>query len=304
MQKHFCRLRRTALNNLKWIILAAAALAHAGTDESALQPPNAANKDQYHLFKPTPGDLLREMVTDRPDQTESPYTVDAGHFQVEMDLFVFGQDHDQANGADTVTREYNFSTLNLKMGLLNNLDAQLMLSPYSRVDTEDRQAGTRTRAEGFGDITVRLKQNLWGNDGGKTAFGLMPFVKFPTSRDALGNEAVEGGLILPLAIELPKGWSLGLMTEFDFMRNANNRRYHPEFINSITFGHDLIGKLEGYVEFFSAVSTDRDARWMGMVDAGLVYGLTKNLRLDGGINIGVTRAANDWNPFVGLSWRF
>ena len=35
---------------------------------------------------------MREMSTDRPDKTESPYTVDAGHFQIEWDLFNFERD--------------------------------------------------------------------------------------------------------------------------------------------------------------------------------------------------------------------
>src|SRR5260370_39901959 len=30
----------------------------------------------------------------------------------------------------------------------------------------------------------------------------------------------------------------------------------------------------------------------------------KNLRLDGGIFIGVTPAADDWHPWLGMTWRF
>ena len=48
--------------------------------------PGDANKSQYHLFNPTPTGLMRELSTDRPDKTESPYTVDAGHLQIEVDL--------------------------------------------------------------------------------------------------------------------------------------------------------------------------------------------------------------------------
>jgi hypothetical protein len=35
-----------------------------------------ADKSQYSLFNPTPERLLRDMTTDRPDTTESPFTVD------------------------------------------------------------------------------------------------------------------------------------------------------------------------------------------------------------------------------------
>jgi hypothetical protein len=272
----------------------------AKTDEAGPKP----DKSQYHLFNPTPRASMREMVTDRPDKTESPYTVDAGHFQFELDFVNHTRDHDRSDGADTRVTSYAVLPVNLKVGLLNQVDLQLMLDTWNRVKTEDRVAGTVTRQSGFGDVTPRLKINLWGNDGGATAMAVMPFVKIPTNQDHLGNEAVEGGIILPLAIELPLGFDLGLMTEFDFNRNEANLRYHPEFINSLTVGHDLIGKLGGFIEFFSQVSADDGADWIGTIDLGLTYELTPNLRLDGGVSIGVTHAADDLNPFIGLSFRF
>lgn len=41
---------------------------------------------KYSLFNSVPRSQMREMETERPDVTESPYTVDAGHFQYETDL--------------------------------------------------------------------------------------------------------------------------------------------------------------------------------------------------------------------------
>ncbi|CAN1722741.1 exported protein of unknown function [Hyphomicrobium sp. 1Nfss2.1] len=40
---------------------------------------NAGEKAQHNLFNPTPRALMREMTTGRPDSTEVPLTVDAGH---------------------------------------------------------------------------------------------------------------------------------------------------------------------------------------------------------------------------------
>ena len=54
----------------------------------------------------------------------------------------------------------------------------------------------------------------------------------------------------------------------------------------------------------SAVPFGNGSSWVGTVDLGLTYALTKNIQLDAGVNIGVTRAADDWNPFVGISFRF
>lgn len=266
--------------------------------------PAALNKSQYHLFNPTPTEAMRELTTDRPDKTESPFTVDAGHFQIESDLATHTRDRDTSAGGDTHVRAWSFGTLNLKAGLWNDADLQLVLEPWSEVRTKDRATGTLLTQRGFGDIVTRFKLNFWGNDGGRTAFGIMPFVKAPTSQHGLGNNAVEGGVIFPLALGLPAGWELGAMTEFDFNRNAADSGRHAEFINSVTVGHDLFGHLGAYAEFFSQASIDRGTDWIGTVDFGLTYGLTENIQLDGGINIGVTPTADDLNFFAGISARF
>ena len=88
------------------------------------------------------------------------------------------------------------------------------------------------------------------------------------------------------------------------MRDEDECGYHAEFVNSIAFGLDLFGRLFGYVEFFSAVSTERDAEWVSTFDTGVTHELTENVQLNAGVNIGVTRSADNWNGFVGLGWRF
>ena len=272
----------------------------ASAAPAADAPPD---KSQFNLLHPTPPQWLREMSTDRPDKTESPYTVDAGHFQIELDLVNYSYDRHNPARDGTLVRTWAIAPLNLKVGLLNNLDVQLVLQPHTYVHTSDPAAGV-SRQRGFGDLVTRVKWNLWGNDGVATAFALMPYFKLPTNQDQLGNHSVEGGLIAPLAVELPAGWGMGLMTQLDVVRDTRSSGYHPEFVNTVTFGHDIIGDLGGYVEFFSSLSAERGASWVGTVDLGLTYALTKNLQLDAGINIGVTRAADDFNPFVGLSFRF
>ena len=263
------------------------------------------DKSGYHLFNPTPVESMREMSTDRPDKTESAYTVDAGHFQIEMDLVSYTRDHDTAGGADTQVEAWAIAPINLKIGLLNSVDLQTVIETYQHIDTDDRTTGSKTRQTGFGDVTSRLKVNLWGNDGGPTALAVMPYVKYPTSQDRIGNNSVEGGIILPMAIELPAGFGMGVMPQFDFVRDGSGDGHHVEFVNTLTVGHSIVGDLGMYVEFFSAVITEEeDSPWIGTVDVGFTYGFTPNLQLDFGVNIGVTDSADDWNPFLGLSYRY
>ncbi|MFN0058081.1 MAG: transporter [Planctomycetota bacterium] len=258
-------------------------------------------KDHYHLFHPTPRNALRDLSTDRPDTTESPYTVDAGHFQLELSFVDFTVDHRNENSQ--TTRAFAAAPMLLKVGLCNSVDLQVGIDPYTRARTIDRPTRTHETAEGFGDTIVRLKKNLWGNDGGETAFALMPFVKFPTADNDLGNEQLEGGLIAPLGVGLPNDFSLGLMAEFDLNRDGEDDRYVLDFVHTATVSHDIVGDLAGYVEYAGFANLHDDEEYRGYFDAGITFGWTIDLQLDAGTRIGLTEASDDLGFFVGLSVR-
>ena len=258
------------------------------------------NKSRYNLFNSTPANLLRELATDRPDKTEGPTTVDAGHCQFEMDFATFT--YDRTDGVRT--KNWNIVPFNIRVGLLNTVELSLIFESYLRQAIEDRPARTMSILSGIGDFTTRLKINLWGDDGGQTAFALLPFVKFPTSTGGLRDAPVEGGAIFPFSIKLPAKIDMGMETGVSFLRNESGGNYHQEFVNSVTFTREIIGKLSGYCEFFSGVITEHDSDWIATVDLGVTYALTENLQLDCGCNIGVTRAADDINAFSGISVRF
>lgn len=264
----------------------------------------ADDKSQYTLFNPTPQNLMREMSTDRPDKTESPYTVDAGHFQFEADLVNFTRNRDTNDGANTKTRAYDVMAINAKAGLLHNLDIQFVVETFKYDKTTDFDVGTTEKKSGFGDITTRLKYNVWGNDGGTTALGIMPFVKFPTNSDDLANDDIEGGVIVPLAVDLGNDWSMGLMTELDINKDEDDSGYHAEYVNSITFGKAITDAMGMYAEFFTSKSSESRSDWANTLDFGMTYGIGDNVQLDAGVNIGVTDAADDLNPFIGATYRF
>ena len=257
-------------------------------------------KNRFDLFHPTPEALMREMETDRPDKTESPITVDAGHYQVEMDFasYTFDQSKHERKTAWAV------APVNLKIGVLTNLDLQLVVETYNSEKTTDRDTGRTERASGFGDVRLRAKYNFLGNEGGPTAFAVMPFLKLPTASRDLGNGAVEGGVILPLLFRLPADCELATQLEIDQARNADRGGYHQEVVNAVTFSHDFTKRLAGYVEVFSALSNERHAGWVATFDCGLTYRLSANVQVDTGVNVGLTEAADDLNPFVGLSVRY
>jgi len=261
------------------------------------------NKSQYTLFNPTPAGQLRDFAPDRPDQTEGPFTVDAGHIQFEVGIFQYTYSDQPQRFADIRTKSYEWASTMIKLGILNNLDLELLIPIYNEMNI--RQGSARSRMSGFGDLVIRAKLNLFGNEGNlPVALGFIPFMKIPTNQDGLGNHAVESGFILPVNFKLPWDFQLAAMTELDINEDAANTGYHPDYVNSASLHHPIGKQLDAYVEFFTDISTERHTGWVGTVDGGLAYSISDNIILDAGVNAGVTRAAADWQPFVGLSCRF
>ena len=270
----------------------------AASAASAAPGSGNADKGRFTLFNPTPRGLMREMETDRPDVTESPRTVDAGHVQVELSFLAYTHEREGAAHADALS----ILPANIKVGLTNDVDLQLVLDPYGRV--RGRAAdGASERRSGFGDTQLRLKINLWGNDEGPTALGVMPFIQFPTAGDDRGSGRVEGGVIVPFSFELPAGFGMAVMGGFDIVRDEANEGYGIEFLHTVNLNRHIVGDLGGYVEYIGVSPIDTGGGYVALLGAGLTYGLSDDVQLDAGVNVGLSDAAEDYTVFAGVSFR-
>jgi len=270
--------------------LASLAILLSLTQVTVAQEVPPPDKSAYSLLNPTPKELWRPLRADRPDFTESPYTVDAGAVQIEMSFV------DYAHNGDSDS--WTAAPINLKIGLLNDVDLQLVFDPYVH-----EKNGRATR-DGVGDTQVRLKINLWGNDGGKTAFAIMPFLKIPTASHGLGNNKVEGGVIFPLSTDIAEGVGLGLMFETDFVYDETDDGYDTEFILTAVVGFDLTDDLGFYIEGIGIESTDSGSDSRAILGLGFTHALSTNTVIDVGVNFGLAGDADDVNIFAGLTLRF
>jgi hypothetical protein len=245
-------------------------------------------------LSPRNSSTLRELTTDRPDATESPFTVDRGHVQLEMDVASYTR-----NRLDGVrTEEWAVAPFNLRYGIGTNLEAGIFVVPHLRV-TEQSRGEAKTRRSGAGDATLRMKMNFWGNDGGATAFGLMADVALPTAANGLGREHTEGALTFPVAYELGNGWAGAAMTSVELVHSGNSRR--AVWVNTITFARELARNLGGFLEVTSAAG---DGAHVATFNCGLTRPINAGFQLDGGVNIGISRTAPDLTVFAGIARKF
>jgi hypothetical protein len=260
------------------------ALSYAQTDTSI-------SKKQYNLFNPTPKNLMREFATDRPDVTESAYTVDAGHFQLETDLFK--TEHFKATKIITTNNFYNIA--NIKMGITNSLDLQLVVS--SLVASRINNGISKTKTSGFGGVILRAKQNLWGNDNIRSALSILPFVNIPSGN----NSKFSGGIVMPFALSLPHGWNFGSQIEADITEGIMNNNYYFNFLASATVSHSLFKNFDFFAE--DVLSRDNELKtYEYFLDGGFVFALSPAIHIDTGIYYGL-KSASPTTYFLGLSFR-
>ena len=170
------------------------------TTQPTSQPPD---KWRYSLFDPTPAEQLRGMDTDRPNVTNTPHTIDAGHIQVETGLVDYSYYHARSGGHELRSENAAFGQVELRLGLLNNLEISAATTAYSINSTHDFNSAQTTRAEGVGDTVVGAKLNLWGDDGVADTWvnraGDSAAVQDPHRRGSPGQRSrrIRGGVAVP-----------------------------------------------------------------------------------------------------------
>ncbi|MFZ1104707.1 MAG: transporter [Hyphomicrobiaceae bacterium] len=271
---------------------------------AAVGTAGAQDKSQYTLLNPTPDHLLRDMTTDRPDITETPFSIDAGHVQIETTVLGFARS--RADGLGAITDTYELAVTNVRIGLTHNLEAGFVWQPYGVVRIHGGPGGD-TRLSGIGGLELRGKINLWGNDTfgkpGSSALGLLPFVVLPTDRhNGISPDFAEAGLIVPYALKLTDKLSLGINAGIAWVKGDASAGYHAESMASASLGVEWSDKLGTFYEVAGRFHADGGDEVV--LGTGVTYRLSKNVQLDAGANFGITSAADRFNPFIGMAVRF
>ena len=233
----------------------------------------------------------RDLATDRPDTTESPVTVPKGRFQIEAEALAHSWD-DGRSASWTVGESL------LKYGVTDRMDVHLNVPVYSRVREEG--AGW---AEGFGDLAFRMKYNLWGNDKGRSALAVLPFVSAPTAADGVGADAWEFGVAFPFSLDLTDSLSFGLQQQFDWLDDGSGG-HDFEWLQSVVMGVSLTEKAGVFAEAVTVLRFEGDETTDVAVNVGGTYQFTPDCQLDAGVRVGLAGEVDDVQLFLGWSQRF
>ncbi len=253
----------------------------------------------YYILRKAAGCLVLLVLAGvgRGQITEWPTTVAPGRFLLEMDALSLTFDREPGEKYTAVGAASTFLTT----GLTHNWDIQVGAELF--LSQKYESGGFSDRDSGIGDVYVRTKWRFYENAETGTEVAILPYVKIPTNSGDVGNDKVEGGLIVPWKTSIGGGFDLAAMAELDFLRNNADDGYDLYAYFSASLSRNLTSAVGVYAEAALGKSSG-GSPVEGILGGGVTLALSENTWWDLGVYRGVSDGAADWNHVLRFNFGF
>ncbi|MCG8474151.1 MAG: transporter [Cytophagales bacterium] len=211
-----------------------------------------------------------ELITDRPDQTESSVTVPKSSLQIESG-FLYEKYSSQANKAI-------WNTTLLRYGLLENMEMRLGWEA-SRSRTALNGRDDVTVAQGLSPLSLGFKVNIQKGEGFKPSIGFLASVELPFSASSSYiTKGTGASMRFSLEHDLSEKFSMGYNLGADWSGENAYATYAYTFV----VGYSPADRLGLFAELYGFVPEDRyrevDAEHL--FNAGFTYSIAPMFQWD------------------------
>jgi hypothetical protein len=240
-----------------------------------------------------------ELVTDRPDQTESSKVVSPGRVQIETGL-AFSRN--EGGGVREDTTEFGVTLA--RVGLVERWELRVGWSGF--VEEDVRLPGPDVDLDGIGDTSLGAKFHIGEERGRLPEIALLVDSTLPTGANDVSSDRFDPSFRVAashtLSDRLGVGYNVGIVwsTEED---GGGGRDTLSSFLYTAALGGALSDRAGAFVELFGEVAASASGGPSHSVDGGVTYLLYENLQLDVSGGVGLSDAADDWFVGVGASLR-
>lgn len=228
----------------------------------------------------------QDLVTDRPDQTESSSTVPSASLQIETGMVL-------ENITIDGIREENiiFPTTLFRYGLLNWVELRV-LSQYESYSLENESKDLSYA--GFSDIEVGFKIRLLSSESLNTEIAFLSHLIVPTGSEFFSNDDYATVNKLAISHIITENIGLGYNLGYDYYGTGSGN-----FVYSLAFGFGLTPELGAFIEAYGELE-DMEYNSTNF-DTGITYLVENDLQLDFSFGTGIEHNMNFIS--LGLSWR-
>jgi hypothetical protein len=228
-----------------------------------------------------------DLITDRPDQTESSSVIPQGLIQLESGWLVRSKEGQRAHEwPGTLVRTGIGNRTELRLGWEGGI-----WDPLS---------------SGVGDTSIGAKFFLSEESGWLPQTALLADMSIPTGSDEFSSHRADPGLRLAFSNTLNDRVSLAynagfvLSSERDSTDDIDTGN---EFVYTAALGIGLLENLGAFIEVFGGESLALERNSGTSLDGGLTYLILPNLQLDFYSGVGLSDSADDWFLGAGFSIR-
>lgn len=230
--------------------------------------------------------------------TESPFTIAPGKLRFEIDGVRLA--YERADPAGNKHTAVAVGSTFVSAGLTDTVDLQIGAELFLKESFTF--AGVRDSRSGLGDLYFRAKWTFWGSEKEGRGLAVIPYVKVPSNTGGVGNDSVEGGFIIPWAMELGTGVFAGAMFEWDVLRNDDDNGYDAHWYVSGYLQRNLTKRFGVYGEATLSAASTGLSHWAGSIGAGALFQVTTSVRLDYELQRGLNSRATDWTHVFRVYW--
>jgi hypothetical protein len=230
-----------------------------------------------------PPEAVPEIVTDRPDVTESSIVVPKGSLQFENGM-TWTNDHGQT--------ALDLSETLVRFGVSDRTELRIVVPNYL-----DGLTG-RASASGFGDVAVGIKQQLGPLQEGFD-LSVIAAVSLPTGAERISSHGFDPFIKFPWSRNLRAGWSIGGMQSIFAYIEAGGRNltWEPTFY----IEKAITKPWDAFVEY--AVDFAQRGGSKQIAHAGTAYRIASRQQVDFHFGFGLSHSAPSWFFAAGYSFR-
>lgn len=233
-----------------------------------------------------------ELITDRPDQTESASVVPKGFLQIETGAFF---EKVKNNGVENKSKTYN--TTLLRYGLLNNFELRLGIDFMEQSSTINGNKLANVNS-GFSPLLLGAKISITEEKGMLPEIALLGHVALPFSASKEYKPEMTG-----VDFRFSFAHTLSEKSSISYNLGAAWGDDSPEasYVYSVAYATSITNKLGVFAELYGDVPERNKANHLW--DMGFTYLISDNVQLDFSGGTGVSRNIQDLYLSGGISIR-
>ncbi len=268
------------------------------------------------------------IITDRPDQTESSFSVPGGFVQVEL-----GWTYALEETSSNEIRTHSLPQALVRVGLGGGVEARAGFSGFvSEDESFGSVGGADAERSGAGDASLAVKVEVARWSGG-AQLALLGGITVPIGEEGFSSERVDPSIKVlfsnPVGERVSFGYNVGLVWVTEpvgvvldnrvpagegLRRTSAARTARVGSLSShldtqlqlpytFSIGLSLAERLGAFVESFGAFGLSDERSDVHSLDGGFVFGLSDGVQLDTSAGVGLNEAAADWFIGAGFSVR-